>query len=37
MKLWTRSRRESDEAIEVKERRYGYFPRTFLWRGHSFR
>lgn len=36
--LWTRGpwRKAKDEPIEVKERRYGYFPRTFCWRGHSY-
>lgn len=25
-----------DEAIEVMQRRYGYYPRLFLWRGRPY-
>src|SRR5512143_3127267 len=24
------------EAIDMRARRFGYFPRTFVWRGHEF-
>lgn len=36
--LWARApwRKGRDEPIEVRERRYGYFPRAFSWRGHSY-
>jgi hypothetical protein len=26
-----------DEPIEMRQRRYGYFPRVFRWHGHSYR
>jgi hypothetical protein len=25
------------EAIDMRSRRFGYFPRTFVWRGSEFR
>ena len=28
--------RSGDEAIEMRSRRVGYFPRTFVWRGHEY-
>jgi hypothetical protein len=30
-----RSRR--NEPIDMKERRHGYFPKLFVWRGHRYR
>ena len=24
------------EAIDMQSRRFGYFPRTFMWRGHRY-
>jgi hypothetical protein len=24
------------EAIEMRARRHGYFPKTFIWRGHRY-
>lgn len=24
------------EAVEMRSRRFGYFPRTFLWRGREY-
>ena len=32
----TKPRSAKVEAIEMRERRYGYFPRTFMWRGHEY-
>jgi hypothetical protein len=26
-----------DEPIEMRQLRYGYFPRVFRWHGHSYR
>ncbi len=26
----------SAEAIEMRARRFGYFPRTFVWRGYEY-
>jgi len=26
-----------DEAIEMRERRHGYFPKGFMWHGHLYR
>ena len=31
-----RTRRRGNEAIDMLARRFGYFPRTFVWRGHEF-
>jgi hypothetical protein len=28
--------RRRHEAIDMRARRFGYFPRTFLWRGHEY-
>ena len=28
-----RTRRPKAEAIDMRSRRFGYFPRTFMWRG----
>ena len=28
--------RRGAEAIEMRSRRFGYFPRTFVWRGHEY-
>lgn len=28
--------RRSAEAIDMRARRFGYFPRTFVWRGREF-
>lgn len=27
--------RARDEAVEIQEKRFGYFPQRFLWRGRS--
>lgn len=29
-------RRRGPEAIDMRSRRFGYFPRTFVWRGHEY-
>ena len=29
-------RRGSAEAIDMRSRRFGYFPRTFVWRGREY-
>lgn len=29
-------RRGSTEAIDMRARRFGYFPRTFVWRGREY-
>ena len=29
-------RRRGAEPIEMRERRHGYFPKTFVWRGHRY-
>ncbi len=29
-------RRRGAEAIEVRERRHGYFPKSFVWRGRRY-
>jgi hypothetical protein len=28
--------RRRHEAIDMRSRRFGYFPRTFVWRGHEY-
>ena len=28
--------RRRPEAIDMRARRFGYFPRTFVWRGHEY-
>jgi len=28
--------RRGAEPIEMRERRHGYFPKTFVWRGHRY-
>lgn len=28
--------RPKAEAIDMRSRRFGYFPRTFVWRGHEY-
>lgn len=28
--------RQRHEPIEMRSRRFGYFPRTFVWRGHEY-
>ena len=28
--------RRGHEAIEMRARRFGYFPRMFVWRGHEY-
>lgn len=28
--------RPKAEAIDLRARRFGYFPRTFVWRGHEY-
>lgn len=35
MKLFTR-RRSSHQAVEIREKRFGYFPKTFRWRGKHY-
>jgi hypothetical protein len=29
-------KRRGTEAIDMRSRRFGYFPRTFVWRGREF-
>jgi hypothetical protein len=29
--------RAVDEPVEMRKRRYGYFPQVFLWHGHCYR
>ena len=29
-------RRRGAEPIEMRKRRHGYFPKTFVWRGHRY-
>ena len=29
-------RRRGHEAIDMRSRRFGYFPRLFVWRGHEY-
>lgn len=29
-------RRRGAEPIEMRERRHGYFPKSFIWRGHRY-
>ena len=29
-------RRTGSESIEMRERRHGYFPKVFVWRGHRY-
>ena len=31
-----RSRARGDEAIAMKARRHGYFPKVFMWRGTNY-
>lgn len=28
--------RRGAEPIDVRERKHGYFPKTFIWRGHRY-
>ena len=28
--------RRKPQAIDMRSRRFGYFPRTFVWRGHEY-
>jgi len=28
--------RRGTESIEMRERRHGYFPKSFVWRGHRY-
>lgn len=30
-------RKRYNEPIEMKAKRFGYFPQTFLWHGHRYR
>ncbi|MCP4538039.1 MAG: hypothetical protein GY832_12925 [Chloroflexi bacterium] len=30
-------RRRGAESIDMRERKHGYFPKTFVWRGHKYR
>ena len=30
------SRPRRSEAIDMRSRRFGYFPRAFVWRGHEY-
>jgi len=32
----TPARRQRVEAIEMQSKRFGYFPRTFMWRGQRY-
>jgi hypothetical protein len=32
-----KSRRRRSESIDMRERRHGYFPKLFVWRGHRYR
>ncbi|MBI3536762.1 MAG: hypothetical protein HY070_04265 [Chloroflexi bacterium] len=36
MKLWTRSRARREESVEMQEKRFGYFPKTFRWHGKRY-
>jgi len=31
-----KQRRRGAEPIDVRERKHGYFPQTFIWRGHRY-
>ncbi len=31
-----RRRRRGAEPIEMRERKHGYFPKAFVWRGHRY-
>ena len=31
-----KKRRRGGEAIDMRARRHGYFPKTFVWRGHKY-
>jgi hypothetical protein len=35
MYLW-QSKRAKHEAVEVQEKRFGYFPKRFRWRGKRY-
>lgn len=32
----TRTRLAKNDAVEIQEKRFGYFPRRFRWRGNSY-
>ncbi len=32
----TRPRRGARQAVEIQEKRFGYFPQRFRWRGHVY-
>jgi len=31
-----KSHKRGAESIEMRERRHGYFPKAFVWRGHRY-
>lgn len=31
-----KQRRRRSESIDMRERRHGYFPKLFVWRGHRY-
>ena len=35
-KRGTQKSRRCNEPIEMRERRHGYFPHLFVWRGHCY-
>ncbi len=35
-KTGKRRRKRGTEPIDMRERRHGYFPQTFIWRGHRY-
>ena len=30
-------RKDKEEPVEMQEKRYGYFPQAFMWRGKCYR
>ena len=36
MKLFTNRLNHHEQAIEVQEKRFGYFPTVFRWQGHRY-
>jgi hypothetical protein len=35
-RIGKKRRRRGAEPIDMRERRHGYFPKTFVWRGHKY-
>ncbi len=36
MKLFIRPRLRREESVQIQEKRFGYFPKTFRWHGRRY-